>query len=194
MSSAKDHIRDLDETAGGLKERKDDRENRHEPARNGTVQKGLTPRQEKAITLLGGGLSVAQVAREIGAGKRTLFRWLRQRSFQHELLRAREQNRRSLESRVLLLAEEATVVLQQALRSRDPEHQLEAARLVLAAAVRMVTRHKEPQVDPDEPPRVPLIVFPPGTRMSWMNRDLPAPSVPLEVEAEDAANEQGQES
>ena len=132
----------------------------------------LTPKQHKAALLLSTGASNRVVAEEVGVSESTVAGWWRRDYFRDELKRAMEHMRMIFESRMMSLANDSSVTIQQMQRSNDPFLQLAAARISIGAAVRLNTRYKEMHHEGYTPPQ--LFVLPPGTHIST-ERTTPEP-------------------
>jgi hypothetical protein len=135
---------------------------------------GISPSQHKAIMLLASGSSNAQAARAIGKSDATLYRWLQDPTFASELRRAADRIRGSFERRIFSLGDTAAVVVQRMLASNNPDVAESGARLVFGVAARLAGRYKEVTLQDERPP-VPLVVFPPFTRMPWTQPALALP-------------------
>lgn len=145
------------------------------------AKKELNQKQYKALALLVAGQTHEQAAAEAGVTTKRVRDWLRDSRFSEELRLAMERMRQTFESRVMGLANNAAVVVQDMLTDeKDKTRQLEGAKLAFNAAVRLSTRYKELQVEGYVPPAQPLIVFPQGTKFSWQ-KTIETPALPLEI-------------
>jgi hypothetical protein len=113
---------------------------------------------------------------------------MKEHEFREELRLAMERMRHQFESRIVGLANNAAVVVQEAMESKDLETRMDAAKTAINAAVRMATRYKELQVEGYVPPPQPMIILPPGSRMPWENAPVPT-SLPIDVEATEITGE-----
>lgn len=143
----------------------------------------LTPRQQKAVMLLATGVSNEQAAIAVGVSAGLVSKWLRNEAFRNELRDAMERMRQIFEGRIMSLAANAATVIQKLMADPSLDRQTEGAKMALGAAVRLVARYKELQVEGYVPPPVPLVVFPEGTKMPWAQPSLPA-TIAIDVEAE----------
>lgn len=104
-----------------------------------------------------------------GVGIRSVQKWMKDPTFREELRQTMERMRQVFEGRVMQLANNAAVVVQEMLTHPDMDRRAEGAKLALNAAVRLSTRYKELQMEGYVPPPQPMIVLPPGSRMPWEN-------------------------
>lgn len=134
--------------------------------------------------LLATGVSNDQAAAAAGVSANTIRKWMHNEAFRAELRDVMERARQIFESRIMALATNAAVVIQKLMASQDLAQQTEGAKMALNAAVRLVARYKELQVDGYIPPSVPLVVFPEGTKMPWASGPaLPPGPAPIDVES-----------
>lgn len=138
-------------------------------------QKELSPRQHKAIMALAVGKTQADAAKLAHCRSDTMRTWMKDETFRDELRETMERMRHQFESRIMQVANNASIVVQQMLVHPDMEIKAKGATLALNAAVRLSTRYKELQVEGFVPQPPPLIVLPEGTKAPWMNKALPAP-------------------
>ena len=138
-------------------------------------KEALSPRQQKAIMALAVGRSQADAAKLAQCRAATLRDWMKNNSFRDELRETMERMRQQFESRIMQVANNAAVVVQQMLTDPNMDVRAKGATLALNAAVRLSTRYRELQVEGFVPVPPPLIVFPDGTRQPWMNKALPPP-------------------
>jgi hypothetical protein len=106
-------------------------------------QKGLTRRQEKALTALLSTPTVKQAAEQSGLGETTIYRFLSEsRLFQQKYREARSAITRHAISHLQAMSGAAATVLTDMMKdiAAPPGLRLTAARLVLEAAVRAVER------------------------------------------------------
>jgi hypothetical protein len=147
------------------------------------AKKKLTPRQERAVMVLAVGQKNETAAQAAGVGVRSVQKWMKDPTFREELRQTMERMRQVFEGRVMQLANNAAVVVQEMLQDHDPNRRAEGAKLALNAAVRLSTRYKELQMEGYVPPPQPMIVLPPGSRMPWENTPTAALPEAVEVEA-----------
>jgi hypothetical protein len=118
---------------------------------------------------------------------------LKDDTFLEEKRLAMERMRHQFESRVMLVANNAMSIVQEAMQAKDMETRLKGANLALNAAVRLSTRYKELQVEGYVPPPAPMIVLPSDTKMPWQQKALsaapPPPADVVEVEAIEVTKE-----
>jgi hypothetical protein len=129
----------------------------------------LTPKQVKALAVLSLGQTQAAAAKEAGVTQNTLTLWMKDEEFRDELRLLMERMRNQFESRVMLAANDGMAVIQQAMRSEDPEMAFKAANSSVAAGVRLVSRYKQLQVEGYVPPPAPMIVIPEGAHHPIFN-------------------------
>ena len=141
-------------------------------------KKELSPRQHKAIMALSVGKTQAEASRLAHCRPDTMRSWMKDEEFRDELRDTMERMRHQFESRIMQVANNAAVVVQQMLMHKDMEIKAKGATLALNAAVRLSTRYKELQVEGYVQAPPPLIVLPEGTKAPWMARALPAPPPP----------------
>lgn len=158
------------------------------------AKKTVTPKQIKALVILATGGSNEKAAVAASVTPATIRNWTRDETFSEELRLTMERTRHQFESRVMQVANNAMVVVQDAMSSPSAEVRLKGANLALNAAVRLSTRYKELQVEGYVPPPTPMIVFPAGTKQPWANtKMLAAPEMPeggiVDVEAIEVAKE-----
>jgi hypothetical protein len=156
----------------------------------------INAKQNKALAMLVAGQSQETAAQAAGVTAATMNAWMRDHLFRDELRLALERMRQTFEARVIGLANNAAVVVQDMIADNvDKERQLEGAKLAFNAAVRLSNRYKELQVEGYVAPAQPLVVFPIGTKFPWQNK-LAMPVMPLEipesidVEATEVTNEE----
>ena len=161
----------------------------------------LTPKQITALTVLSLGQSHKEAAKEAGVNNNTITLWMKDETFRNELRLYMERRRQQFESRVMQVANNAMVVVQELLTDKNQDVRAKGAQLALNAAVRLSTRYKELQVEGYVPPQ-PLVVFPPGTRLPWAQKALAAPEHTeisdeddvIDVEASERNDSTGQHS
>ena len=156
-------------------------------------KKDLAPKQHKALMALAVGKSIGESGKIAKVTSRTMSNWMKDEDFREELRTAMERMRQQFESRIMQVANNAAVVVQEMLVSPSVEVRAKGANLALNAAVRLSTRYKELQVEGYVPPPRPMIIFPEGTKAPWMAKALaPAPAQPehvVDVEAIEVAKE-----
>ena len=146
------------------------------------AKKGLSTKQTKALALLVAGQTKDQVSTVSGVSIQTLDKWFKDPVFRDELRLALERMRQTFEARVMGLANNAAVVVQDMIADpNDKNRQLEGAKLAFNAAVRMANRYKELQVEGYVAPAQPLVVFPTGTKFSWQQPLVVPPTPTLEL-------------
>jgi hypothetical protein len=156
-----------------------------EPAPNRTIRVGkLTARQQRAVMVLATGATNEQAASLAGVGNGTITKWMHEEDFRQELSRAMERMRQIFESRMIGLASNAARIVQELMDNQDIDRRTEGAKLALNAAVRLVGRYKELQVDGFIPPNVPLVIFPENARMPWTAPALTSGEAPIDVEGD----------
>lgn len=129
------------------------------------MSSNLTPRQTRAVMLIAAGQSNEGTAIAIGVAERTVNAWMRQDAFKDELKAAMERWRQMFEGRIFGLAANACVIVENMMRPDAPaDVRAEGARLAINAAVKLVTRYKELQVEGFVPP--PMFVLPAGSHVS----------------------------
>jgi DNA-binding CsgD family transcriptional regulator len=139
-----------------------------------TKRTDISPKQSKALALLAVGQSQAQAAQGAGVNHNTVTNWMRDEKFRAELRLMMERTRQQFESRVMQVANNAMVVVQELLKDGDKGIRAKGANLALNAAVRLSTRYRELQVEGAVQP-TPLVIFPDGTRLPWAQKALAAP-------------------
>lgn len=146
------------------------------------AKKGLSTKQTQALALLVAGQTKDQVSTVAGVSNKTLEKWFKDPVFRDELRLALERMRQTFEARVMGLANNAAVVVQDMIADQnDKNRQLEGAKLAFNAAVRMANRYKELQVEGYVAPAQPLVVFPAGTKFSWQQPLVVPPTPMLEL-------------
>ena len=88
---------------------------------------GLTPLQEKAATLLAGGMTITEVAGAVSIDRTTIYRWLSIVTFQCYLNRQAADNKESLRNGLFSLTNEALAAIRQSLQSSNEATRLKAA-------------------------------------------------------------------
>lgn len=153
------------------------------------TKKELSPKQHKALAILVAGQTQEAAAKAANVANATMREWMRDNLFRDELRLALERMRQTFEARVMGLANNAAVVVQDMIADdSDKERQLEGAKLAFNSAVRLSNRYKELQVEGYVAPAQPLVVFPSGTKFPWQNRiELPQAQLegPIDVEAKE---------
>jgi len=133
------------------------------------AKKGLTPKQNRALLVLAAGQTQEAAAQAAGVRRQRVQVWMKEHEFREELRLSMERLRHQFESRIVGLANNAAVVVQEAMEHPDLATRMEAAKTAINAAVRMATRYKELQVEGYVPPPTPMIMLPPGSKMPWEN-------------------------
>ena len=142
----------------------------------------LTPRQIQGLSALSVGSTQGDAAKAAKVNVETVRGWMKEDVFRTELRLSMERFRQQFESRMLLVANNATIVVQKMLNDKSIDIQAKGATLALNAAVRLSTRYKELQVEGYIPPPVPMIMLPVGTVQPWANQKaLPAPVNPEDI-------------
>jgi hypothetical protein len=160
-----------------------------------TKAKYLSSKQTQALALLVTGQTQEAAAKAVHVTTKTMQDWMRDNRFRDELRLALERMRQTFESRVMGLANNAAVVVQEMIADgADKERQLEATKIAFNAAVRLSNRYKELQVEGYVAPAQPLVVFPVGTRFPWQAPLLPAQVIDTDtVDAEEPTEESEEE-
>lgn len=144
-------------------------------------RKDLSAKQTKALALLVAGQTQEAAALAAQVKPKTLQEWMRDNTFRDELRLALERMRQTFESRVIGLANNAAVVLDEMIKNgNEKDRQLEGVKIAFNSAVRLSGRYKELQVEGYVAPAQPLVVFPAGTKFPWQN-ELPAIDVVAQV-------------
>jgi hypothetical protein len=141
-------------------------------------KKELTAKQHKAIAALSVGKSQADASKLAQVRAATMREWMKDDGFREELRQTMERMRGQFESRIMQVANNAAVVVQQMLVDPSMDVRAKGATLALNAAVRLSTRYKELQMEGYVPPPRPFIIFPEGTQQPWMAKALPEPPEP----------------
>ena len=139
----------------------------------------LSPKQIKALAMLAAGQTNEAAATAAGVKVKRLQEWLRDPVFADELRLCLERMRQTFEARVMVLANNASGVVANLLEDKNPDRQIEGAKIAFNAAVRLSNRYKELQVEGIVAPAQPLVVFPPGTKFPWQSQV--EANVPLEI-------------
>jgi hypothetical protein len=135
----------------------------------------LSAKQTKALALLVAGQSQEAAALAANVRPKTLQEWMRDNVFRDELRLALERMRQTFEARVMGLANNAAVVVDEMIKDgSNKDRQLEGAKLAFNSAVRLSNRYKELQVEGYVAPAQPLVVFPAGTKFPWQNNAIEA--------------------
>ncbi len=126
---------------------------------------------------------MAVAANKAGVSTTTIHEWMRNEKFNEEYRLAMERQRSMFESAVIAIAAKGNKVIYEMMDSPDPEMKLEAAKISVNSAVRMVTRYKELQVQGFIAPVQPLVIFPAETKLPWAAKaELPMlPDVPTDI-------------
>ena len=145
----------------------------------------LSSKQLSALAVIVGGGTNQQAAEAVGVAPGRISVWLRDETFRDELKRALEKMWQTFESRIAMVGNRGTSIIDTAMSSDDPDTKLAAAKIGVNAAVRMASRYKTLQIEGFVPPPVPLVIFPEGTRMPWAAPALPVTAQePIDTEAE----------
>lgn len=131
--------------------------------------KDLSPKQVKALMVLSVGQSQLKAAQEAGVQEKTVNLWMKNDTFRDELRLTMERMRQQFESRVMSVANNAMVVVQELLTHKEPLFRLKGAQLALNSATRLSTRYKELQVEGYVPPPAPMIVIADGSKHPIFN-------------------------
>lgn len=118
-------------------------------------------------------------AHKAGITVSTIHEWMRDSKFNEEYRLSMERQRSMFESAVIAIAAKGNKVIYEMMDSKDPEMKLEAAKISVNSAVRMVTRYKELQVQGFIAPVHPLVIFPAETKLPWAAK----PELPMLPEA-----------
>jgi hypothetical protein len=157
-----------------------------------TKDEELTPRQVKALCVLIAGQTQERAAAAANVTQKTMIGWLKDDHFRNELRLSMERLRQQFESRVMSVANNSLVVVQELLSDPDKEMRAKGASLALNAAVRLSTRYKELQIEGvTKPP--PLVVFPASTKLPWAQKALAAPEHTVIKEEEEVIDVEAQE-
>jgi hypothetical protein len=154
-------------------------------------KKDLSAKQHAALALLVAGQTQEAAAVAAHVRPQTLQEWMRDNTFRDELRLAMERTRQIFESRVLGLANNAAVVVQEMIADdKDKERQLEGVKVAFNAAVRLSNRYKELQVEGYVAPAQPLVVFPAGTKFPWQGSLSLPPQQVIDVDSEPVDDEE----
>ena len=153
----------------------------------------ITPKQMKALMVLSVGRSQAEAATAAGVSAKTVAVWMKDEDFLDERRLMMERMRHQFESRVMQVANNAMVVVQDMLSDSSKDIRAKGATLALNAAVRLTTRYKELREEGFIAPSNPMIILPADTKMPWQQKALaaapPPPEEIVEVEAIEVAKE-----
>jgi hypothetical protein len=148
------------------------------------AKKDLSPKQVKALLVLSVGQSQERAAKEAGVQTKTVNLWLKEERFREELRLTMERMRHQFESRVMSVANNAMVVVQELLTHKEPLLRLKGAQLALNSATRLSTRYKELQVEGYVPPPAPMIVITDGMKDPIFNPSTPTKQLEAVIDAE----------
>jgi len=130
-------------------------------------------KRAEVIVAIASGLTDTAAAAKCGVARQTITRWRTLPDFSRELDMVIERQRNRLEGRLAEIAEKATAVVEDALDhsitvdGREValvETRLKAANIALTSYTRAISR--EAKKKDGSTPTVPLLAFPPGTRIA----------------------------
>ena len=104
------------------------------------------PERERAMDMLLAGCSPPAIAKEIGVGRTTLWRWTREPDFVLELQRRRQDRRELVQTALVDSALQAVAVLHEVMTDKEvnPAMRVKAAETLLArAGIEETTRGEE---------------------------------------------------
>ena len=104
---------------------RDEEDGFEEEAELQETAEALSPIQELALVALVAGGRVTETAAELGIGRSTLHRWLRDPYFEAAYNRARRELRETVELRLLTAAEKAAETVAKAIEDGDPKAAVE---------------------------------------------------------------------
>lgn len=130
-------------------------------------------KRAEVIVAIASGLTDTAAAAKCGVARQTITRWRTLPDFSRELDMVIERQRNRLEGRLAEIAEKATAVVEDALVEPEVDTRLDAARIALTSYTRAISR--EAKKKDGSTPTVPLLAFPPGTRIALV-ADNPSPA------------------
>jgi transposase len=142
----------------------------------------ITPKQNKALMVLAVGQSNDAAAKIAGVTTRTIANWMKEEPFHEELRRAMERMRQMFEGRVMSLANNGAVIIQEAMQHPNFEYRMDGAKTALGAGVKLASRYKELRAEGFVPPTAPLVIFPEGSVPCWANTKALPQTIDVEAE------------